>query len=361
MAALIQYQCPCCSGKIEFDSESQQMKCPYCDTMLEVESLKGYDDALKHDQTDELKWQSAGGQWQEGETDGMAVYQCSHCGGEIVCEQTTAATSCPFCGNPVVMAGQFSGDLRPDYVIPFQLNREKAKEALLAHLQGKRLLPKAFREDNRIDEIKGIYVPYWLFDTDAEARIRYRATKVRHSSDANYYYTHTRHYAVLREGKMGFAKVPADGSTKMADDLMESLEPYDFSKAVDFQTAYLAGYLADRYDVPAEACEARVNERIKASIEKAFADTVTGYSSVSKEQSAIRYVNGTVKYALFPVWILNTTWNGEKYTFAMNGQTGKFVGDLPMDKGAYWKWLGGLTGACSAAALGIISLIWWLA
>ena len=135
---------------------------------------------------------------------------------------------------------------------------------------------------------------------------------------------------------------------------------YDFTGAVDFQTAYLAGFLADKYDVDSEQSIERANERIKKSTENAFASTVQGYSTVIPESTSIRLQNGKAKYALYPVWLLNTTWNGQRYTFAMNGQTGKFVGDLPLDKGAYKKWLFGLTGLIGAAVFAVSYLLWLL-
>lgn len=361
MSTLQEYKCPCCGGAIEFDSASQNMKCPYCDTEFELETLKSYDDILKTDSGDDMKWDSnAGGEWREEESSGMRVYSCKSCGGEIVADETTAATECPFCGNQVVMMGQLSGDLKPDYVIPFKLDKAAAIAALKKHYEGKRLLPKVFKNQNHIEEIKGIYVPFWLFDTDADANIRYKATRVRHWSDSNFIYTETSHYSVLRAGNIGFERVPVDGSTKMADDLMESIEPYDFSQAVDFQTAYLAGYLADKYDVDAETSVERANSRIKKSTADAFAATVNGYSTVIPESTSIKLQNGVAKYALYPVWILNTDWNGQKYTFAMNGQTGKFAGDLPMDKSAYKRWLFGIAGAVGAAILAVSYLAWLL-
>jgi hypothetical protein len=118
----------------------------------------------------------------------------------------------------------------------------------------------------------------------------------------------------------------------MADDLMESVEPYDFSGAVDFQTAYLAGYLADKYDVTMEDSVERANNRVKTSSEEVLRSTIDyPYTSVVSKSSSIQVTNGKAKYALYPVWILNTDHNGEKYTFAMNGQTGKFTGNLPVD------------------------------
>jgi len=361
LAVLQQYKCPCCDGAIEFDTASQKMKCPYCDTEFEMETLLSYDEQLKNQQTDDMNWETTpSGQWQEGEAENLREYVCKSCGGQIVGDESTGATSCPFCGNPVVMMGQFSGALKPDYVIPFKIDKKGALEALKKHYGGKRLLPKAFTKQNHIEEIKGVYVPVWLFDTDAEAGIRYKATRVRTWSDSRYDYTETSTYSVKREGTIGFECVPVDGSTKMDDTLMESIEPFDFSGAVDFQTAYLAGYLADKYDVDSEQSIARANERIKRSTEDAFAATVQGYATVTPVSSGISLKNSVARYALYPVWLLNTSWNGNQYTFAMNGQTGKFVGDLPLDKSAYKRWLFGLTGAISAAVFAASYLLWLL-
>ena len=358
MPTLQEYKCPCCGGAIAFDSTLQKMKCPFCDTEFDMETLADYDQALQADQGDRMEWEtSAGQEWSDGEADGLRTYVCKSCGGEIVGDANTAATACPFCGNPVVMMGQFSGALKPDLVIPFKLDKKAAKAGLQKHLSGKRLLPRVFRSQNHIDEIKGVYVPFWLFDAEADAQIRYQATRVRSWSDSDYDYTETSHYLVHRGGSVAFDHVPVDGSTKMADDLMESIEPYDFSDAVDFKTAYLAGYLADKYDVDAQQSVERANARVKRSTEEAFAATVQGYATVTAESSSIRLRNGRAKYALYPVWLLNTTWQGKQYTFAMNGQTGKFVGDLPVDKSAATRWLLGLSVGGSIALYALAQLL----
>lgn len=358
MAELQEYKCPCCGGAIAFDSTAQKMKCPYCDTEFEMETLAGYDSALKDDQADQMEWDSPkGGNWQEGEAEGLHTYVCKSCGGEIACDENTAATSCPYCGNPVVLMGQLAGDLKPDAVIPFKLDKNAAKAALKAHYEGKRLLPKVFKEENHIDEIKGIYVPFWLFDAKAKANMRYRATKVRAWSDDKYDYTETSYFAVSRGGEIAFEKVPADGSSQMPDDLMESLEPYDYNDLVDFQTAYLAGFLADKYDVDEKASEERANARIRESTQAMVDRTVKGYSTVIKEAGSIRLTDTKVRYALLPVWLLSTSWNGKNYLFAMNGQSGKMVGDLPVDKGAYRRWLFGLTGVIGVVLFLLLYLI----
>lgn len=352
------YKCPCCGGAIEFNSTVGKMKCPYCDSEFEVEGLRSYDEELRNQQDDDMSWNAeAGGSWQPGEEEGLRVYVCNSCGGEIVGDENMAATSCPFCDNPVVFKGQFAGELKPDLVIPFKLDKKAAKEALKNHYKGKILLPKVFKDENHINEIKGMYVPFWLFDTDTDANVRYRATRTRTWSDSKYNYLETSHFAVTRGGTLSFENVPVDGSSKMADDIMESIEPFNVAEGVDFRTAYLAGYLADKYDVSSEESIKRANERIKKSTEDAIASTVHGYATVVPEHSSVRFNNSRARYALYPVWIVNTTWNGQKYTFAMNGQTGKLAGDLPCDGTLFKKWLFGLAGVITAGCFALTYLI----
>ena len=193
---------------------------------------------------------------------------------------------------------------------------------------------------------------------DADAQLRFTATRTRSWSDNKYDYTETNYYSVRRDGTLGFDAVPVDGSSKIEDDLMESIEPFAMQDAIPFQTAYLAGYVADKYDVNAEDSIERANKRIRRSTEETFQQTVTGYDSVKVESSSIQLHGGKAKYALFPVWLLSTSWRGENYLFAMNGQSGKFVGDLPVDKGAARKWMLGLTAALSAASYGVMWLLW---
>ena len=361
MAVLQEYNCPCCDGAIEFDSTLQKMKCPYCDAEFEMDALQAYQNDLSETPQENMSWDTAAGsEWTEGETEGLRVYTCNTCGGEIVADETTGASECPFCGNPVIMTGQFAGALKPDLVIPFKVDKKAAIAALQNHYKGKLLLPKVFKDQNHIKEVKGLYVPVWLFDTDADAFVRYKATRTRTWSDSQYRYTETSHYSVTRGGGIGFENVPVDGSTKMDDTLMESIEPFNIADAVDFQTAYLSGFLADQYDVDAVASVARANERIKSSTEDAFASTVQGYTSVVPVSSTINLQNGRARYALYPVWILNTQWNGQKFTFGINGQTGKIAGDLPMDKGKFWTWLLGIAGAATAVSFALSYLFWLL-
>lgn len=361
MPEVLEYKCPCCGGAVSFNTEGQNLKCPFCDTEFDIDALKNFEkatvDAAGNDAENDVGFGSATGQLNE---DGMAVYICESCGGEIVTAATTAATSCPFCGNPTIIPGKLSGDLNPDLVIPFKLDKAAAISGLSGHLKGKRLLPKVFKKANHIKEVKGIYVPFWLFDSDADFDLLYKTTRVRMWSDSRYDYTETKYYSVTRTGNVSFDNVPSDGSSNMLDDLMQSLEPYDNSAAVDFNSAYLSGFLADRYDVSSSDCNAQVASRMKTTAEQMAYSSVVGYNTVTKAGGTVNLKNGRVRYALYPVWILNTEWKGQKFTFAMNGQTGKFVGNLPVDRGLFWRWFFGLSAAIAAAVFLLGALFFYL-
>ena len=207
--------------------------------------------------------------------------------------------------------------------------------ALKKHYSRKPFLPRLFSRQNHLEEVRGIYVPFWLFDARADADITFHATRTHTRTRGDYEETITDHYRVRRAGSAEFQRIPVDGSSKMPDDHMDSIEPFDYREMEPFSMAYLPGFLADKYDVSAEESAPRADDRCRASIREYLRDDVRGYASVTPESQNIRLGRGQVKYALLPVWILNTRWKNKDYLFAMNGQTGKLVGDLPVSPGKY--------------------------
>ena len=354
MAKMQEFKCPCCGGSIEFDSSVQKMKCPFCDTEFDVGTLSEYAQTVEEEQPEDMSWSDeAGSEWQDGESEGLRTYVCKSCGGEIVGDANTAATACPFCGSPVVMTGQLSGALKPDYVIPFKVSKKEAIEKLKMHYKGRPYLPKSFKDDNHIEEIQGVYVPFWMFDGKASGEASYKATTSKVYEKGDEEITETRHYEVSRAGSIGFEKIPVDASSKMPDDHMDSIEPYDYSGLKEFSTAYLPGFLADKYDVSVKDSQKRADTRCASTLEDALRGTVTGYDSCTLEHKQIDLKRGKVHYALLPVWMLHTKWNGQDFLFAMNGQTGKMVGDLPTSKGKFW----GLFAAIAAPMTVVLTII----
>ena len=324
---LTEYECPACGGAMEFDAKSQMLSCPYCDTQIKVGDYKA---PRQEEQDKDAKADS--NEWRSEELNGMVVYSCQSCGGEIIASETEGSLTCPFCSNNVVVKEKFAGDLRPNYVIPFKTTKEDAMKAYSGYVKNKLLLPSAFFEQNHIDKVRGIYIPYWIYNGKIKGNYNFTATNVRTWSDGDYEYTETSFYDVHREGSESFKNVPHDASKEMPDDLMESIEPFDFNQAVDFNSGYLAGFLANRYDIDAKETQAHIVERMANSVESDIKDTVSGYTTATVKAKKNDVVSITHKYALYPVWLLNTSWNGKNFLFAMNGQSGKFVGNLPVSK-----------------------------
>ena len=396
-AQVTNYQCPACTGPVHFSPETGKVVCDYCGSVYELKEIEALyaekekkaaeakaaadqkaeaekEEAQKTEAAKRDAAAAAGTSGEEGEpeedlregtefsgdwstaslntdwgadADGMKAYSCPSCGAELICDSSTGATSCPYCGNPTVVPGQFTGALKPNYVIPFKVDKDAAIAALKKHYKGKFFLPGTFTSENHLQEIKGIYVPFWLFDGEAEASATYNATITTVHRTKKEEITNTAHYRVRREGNMKFEKIPVDASSKMPDEYMDSIEPYDYSELKEFSTAYLPGFLADKYDVSVDGCRDRADSRCEETIKTALRNSVIGYQTCIPLREWVNMKRGNVQYALLPVWLLTTKWNGQNYLFAVNGQTGRTVGDLPVCKKKFWGTFAGLAAAFS--------------
>ena len=371
MAETTTYQCPNCNGRLRFDGDLGKLKCDFCEsefTPEEVEQIyaerqQTSDAAAKKEEerqgrtAEETEAQVAAApvqgedpidtylrnaHWDGLDQENLRSFNCSSCGAQLLVDQVTAVTSCPYCGNNAVVPGQLSDMLKPDFVIPFKLDKDDAIAALKRYYQGKKFLPKDFVEANHIAEVQGVYVPFWLYSGSASSDVTFNARNVRTWSDNDNNYTETDHYKVHRAGDMEFHRVPVDGSTKMPDAHMDAIEPFDYNEMVPFSVGYLPGYLTDRYDQGVKTCEERAGKRVEATCVDTMRETVTGYMEVDVDQSSASLNLNDVSYALLPVWMLHTEWGGEDYLFAMNGQTGRLVGDLPIDRTKVTLWSVGI-------------------
>ena len=377
------YQCPACTGPLHYSAKSGKLACDYCGSSFDVAEIEALyarkeaeaaaakqaadakAEAAQAAKAEAAEAAAASGGWDTSdlsrdwgaEADGLRVYSCPSCGAELICDQSTAATACPYCGNPAVVPGQFSGALRPDYILPFRLSKDDAVQALRAHYRGKPFLPRSFTSANHIEQIQGVYVPFWLFDGGAEGAASYRASNTNVYETGDYEITETRHYHVVRAGSLAFEKIPVDASSKMPDDHMDSIEPFDYTQLRPFSTAYLPGYLADKYDVTIDDSRDRADTRCRETLAQALRDTVTGYGACVTEREDIALRRGKVHYALLPVWMLSTKWRGQDFLFAMNGQTGKLVGDLPTDRGRFWGMFAAIAAPLTVALTAILQFL----
>ena len=357
------FQCPACTGPLQFSEKTGKLQCEYCDssfTTEEMDAIYGEKERKSEKQPvpPEENWDTSDlkSDWGE-EGKHLKAYNCPSCGAELICEETTAATHCPYCGNPSIVPGRLEGALRPDYVIPFEISKEQALGKLKAHFQKKPFLPSPFLDKHQLEKTQGVYVPFWLFDGQVSGNCTYHATRTHVSRHGNEEVTTTNHYMVQRGGRMAFEKVPVDGSKKMSDAHMDAIEPYDYDRMKPFSVSYLPGFLADRYDVSAEDCQSRADSRCENSFDGALQATILGYQTCVRHQRDVKLHRGKVHYALLPVWLMHVKWEGKDYLFAVNGQTGKLAGDLPVCKKKVAAWFGAVTGVLGVLGSLLVPLL----
>lgn len=354
---IIELKCPCCDAPLIFSGNTQQMKCEYCDNTFDLDVVRSFADSKQPDANTEVAWKIDDNQrWSQPEEQILRSFVCNACGGELITDDHTAATFCPFCGNPAILPSRLSGDIKPDGVIPFKTTKEDAKAAFLNLCKGKKLLPKFFTKEQQLEKITGLYVPFWLYDCNSDFTGSYHATRVRTWSDSKYTYTKTDYYLLNRKAEASFAGIPMDGSSKIEDVFMESIEPYQYDSLVPFDTAYLSGFLADKYDIESHAGEDRIRQRVEESMNDQLQNSFIGFTTVVPASKQLKIDQSKARYVLLPVWMLNTKYRGKTYTFAMNGQTGKMTGSLPICPKQSAKWFFG-TWAAVAAIVTLIMMI----
>jgi len=339
---IVNYQCPACTGPLHFNGSSGMLECDYCFSKFTVEEIaKHYESqntkaAEAFSEQKETDWDLSelSSQWENA--DQMKAYICPSCSAELICDEHTAATKCPYCGNPTVVPGQFKDSLKPDYILPFKYSQDDAIEALKKYYRGKKFLPKEFSEQNHIEEIQGVYVPFWMFDGKVHANITFDATKSHSLKQGQFLITNTDHFDVHRVGTVSFEKIPVDCSKRMPDGHMDAIEPFDYSMLKEFSTAYLPGFLAERTSLSVKECVDRADARVQNSTVQMIKEDVIGYESITEKQRNLQIERGKIHYALLPVYLLATKYQNQDYLFAMNGQTGKLIGNLPVDKTKYW-------------------------
>ena len=357
MSDIINFKCPACGAPISYKGESAGLTCDYCNSTFNMEQVKAAEAAEKISaESSDMTWTEPTQDLIRDENGKMEGFLCPSCGAEIIADESLGATECPYCGNKAVVPHAFDGMYRPDVMIPFKLNKERAQAALKNFYKGKKLLPNGFADGNRMKEIQGVYVPFWLMSCEAEGDASFEGVNTETRESGNKRYTKEKHYLAHRHGKMQFNRIPADGSKAMDDEYMDGLEPFDYKDLVEYDDAYFSGYLANRYDVSAEEVQERINVRVENSVVSELERTVKGYDSVNHKDHTVRFNSDKIEYAMLPVWMLTTKFQDVKYSFAMNGQTGKISGKLPVDMGKYWKYLLSTSLICFLIAQALIAI-----
>ena len=329
MGKVLDNKCPGCGAPIHFKPELGKFKCDYCDGEYTAEQLKDMDKLKEEEikETEKSKDKKSSDNYSS-----YVNYNCPDCGAEIITDENTAATFCVYCGNTSIIKNRLSGEFAPSKIIPFKIEKKKAIEAFKGLRKERPLTPKMFTSEKNIEKIQGVYIPFWLYDVNVSGTVEAKATKVSSWTKGNTHYTKTDYYKVVRSGDMSYNRVPVDGSTRFNNDMMNSIEPFDYGKLIDYNHAYLSGFLAEKYDVSSDDAFKDAKTRTLNSTREQMLSSMVGYSSKTVTSNNLDSTIRKTEYVLLPVWMVNVKYNNEFYLFAMNGESGKFIGNIPIDK-----------------------------
>ena len=310
-------KCPRCQAPIKFNPKLGLFKCEYCEGEFSAEELKDMSSEENNVLENSVEYTN---------------YNCPDCGAVIITDENTAATFCVYCGNTSIIKSRLSNAFAPSLIIPFKHTKEEAISAFKSLKKGRPLIPKEFINEKNIEKITGIYIPFWLFDLESSGEITIDATRVNSWSHGDTHYTKTDYFKVVRDGSMNFYRVPVDGSVRFENDIMNSIEPFDYKKLVPYNHAYLSGFLAEKYDVESDDALVDAKSRTLKSAKEEMLSSAIGYASkvISSENLTSTLINK--EYVLLPVYMVNVKYKDKYYIFAMNGESGNFVGNIPLDK-----------------------------
>lgn len=315
-------KCPACGAKITFNPKNQMWDCEYCGSKFTLEEMKKHKNASADEVNKEISTFK--------KLDDMDIYRCKNCGAEVIADETTTATFCVYCGSTAILKDRITDGIAPTMLIPFKKVKEDAILAFKKLSKGRPLMPKIFNRVENIEKITGVYIPFWAYDLKVDGNIDFNAQDVKTWSDYNYRYVKTDRFLSKREGTMNFQKILVDGSSRFQDDLMDSLEPFKYDELVEYNHAYLSGFLAEKYDVLSDVAVKRANTRAMNTAVDVMQESVR-HQSCSVSNNGLKTTALKTDYILLPVWMVNVKYKEKDYTFAMNGQTGEIVGDIPLD------------------------------
>lgn len=368
---VVHYKCPNCGADMAFNAETGMLSCDSCGRTDNIEQMAGekhsssggtysYDMDEKDEEAARAAFDRDYEELQDEpelhntfKGDEAAEYHCKNCGAVLITDSQTTATTCSFCQAGVVLGDRLSGSLAPAKVIPFTISKNQAQEAFRKWCRKGLLTPSDFMTADRIKNITGLYVPFWLFDLNGRGEAEATCTRVRTYTMGEWIYTETKYYHVYRKVDLNYLRIPCDASQKMEDTMMDKLEPYDYSSLKDFNMPYLAGYIAEKYDFDDNALLPRIRDRVDDYVDAYIRSTINGYSTVSFHRKSIDIRKRRADYTLLPVWMVCYDYKKAEHIFAMNGQTGKIIGKPPLSAAKIAVWFMGI----SAGAFLIMQLL----
>ncbi|MBR6027644.1 MAG: TFIIB-type zinc ribbon-containing protein [Clostridia bacterium] len=336
MSEVKHFKCPSCGAYLEYQPNQQALICPYCANKVDLEAVQPAEQTSVEAKPETY----TPGQLKE--------YHCQSCGAQIVTGDTTAATRCYFCHSPVVLTDRLSGSFKPDWVIPFAIDREQAEQHFSKYLARKRFVDKRVFTREQREMFSGVYYPYWIGEIEGEAALSGDGVRTSSSVQGNYMVTVHRFYHVEREGTLTFRNLFRKALKANDRQLTDGIQPYTLSAMKPFDPAYLSGFLAEMRDVEEQSAAEDMQQEVERYAKPMMMEGVR--SENVNGTFSFRPVRTRMRYVLLPAWVLTYQSQGKSYYYLMNAQTGTVCGRLPFNTGK----LIGTALAVGAAVAGLL-------
>ena len=313
-------QCPSCGGGLRFDIESQQMACDYCGSHFEpkeVDTTSGDSKEIGYDAYD------------------VAVHICPSCGAELLTnDQNDAVGFCPFCGGASMIFSQIRQQWKPEVILPFRVTKEQCKEAYLKEARKSPFVSNRYRQPDLTESFRGIYMPYWIIDTEYDGEYELKLTTKENDTSSGYDVCES----VFEGSANGTSRYVHDASLNFSDDISEALSPYPVKESKRFSAGYLCGFYTEISDISEEEYKEQIDEIVTEKQSENLSENSeirkeltlgASITDASMEKKLVPQKMETTR-ALFPVWFMSNK-KKDKVTYAaVNGVNGKIAVDLPL-------------------------------
>ena len=330
------FKCPSCGATTAYSADDAALACAHCGYVESPDVPVAGRQADEAEFTLEALEQASRG-W--GLT--RREIHCESCGADLSLGPGELATTCSFCASHRVIARDETraNMLRPNYLVPFKIDREASVCLVRDWLARGWMHPPDLRQVATSTRLSGVYLPFWTFsarlDTAWRAEVGRKRTRTTLSGK--------RKTEIKWQWKSGQLDVRVDdmltpGSSRVSSKLLSRLYPFDLAALTVYDPAYLAGWLAQAYDVglrPAwDQARAWMRDRAKKA---AYRDISSRY--VRNFGLAVDMEEERWRYVLLPVYLAAYRFKDKVYQVMVNGQTGQVAGQKPV---AWWRVWGGL-------------------
>lgn len=331
------YRCPNCAANLLFNPDTKRMTCGFCEAKISPH------DILSKEGTEGF---FVGDQWEDAES-----YSCSGCGAEFIVGETAMTSTCVYCDSESIITSRLSSGAKPAYIIPFRYGKERAQESFLKWCKGKNLLPRNFTSRNNVESITGVYIPVWLYDYPVDVNMILETATSNEIEDGSL--SSSGNYERNKGGFLFWRRIPIDASLRIPAELMEQIEPYNYSYIQKFESKYLSGFVAERPEIDRRKIDRSARERIEKYVYDAALDSIENEDILIGFRDESQYHRPVAEFAFLPVWFLHYKYLGHDYKFVLNGQTGEVAGDAPISAVK----LALLSILCSASVMGVLYLL----